>query len=112
MQLRFPAPLRPGDRIGVTSPSSGVEGAEAVRIDFAIAWLRHRGYEVVVGECMGDEKVVSAPKEQRAAELTAMLRDPSVRAIVPPWGGELAIDLLDQLDWDELATLERTPADP
>ena len=32
-----------------------------------------------------------------------MLRDPAIRAVVPPWGGELAIDLLDQLDWDELA---------
>lgn len=24
MSIRFPAPLRPGDRIGVTSPSAGV----------------------------------------------------------------------------------------
>jgi len=44
----------------------------------------------------------------RAAELTAMLRDPDVRAVVPPWGGELAIDLLDQLDLDDLATLDPT----
>ena len=29
-------------------------------------------------------------------------------AVVPPWGGELAIDLLDQLDWDALAAAEPT----
>ena len=51
---------------------------------------------------------MSAPKEQRAAELTAMLTDPAIRAVVPPWGGELAIDLLDQLDWDALAAAEPT----
>ena len=28
--------------------------------------------------------------------------------MVPPWGGELAIDLLDQLDWDRLAAAEPT----
>ena len=108
MSIRYPAPLRPGDTVGVTAPSSGVGDALRPRLDHNVRWLRERGYEVWVGECLGDDRVVSAPKEQRAAELTAMLRDPTVRAVVPPWGGELAIDLLDQLDWDELATLEPT----
>ncbi len=108
MELRFPAPLRPGDRIGVTSPSSGVAGAEAVRIDFAIAWLRHRGYEVVVGQCMEGSAHVSASREQRAAELTAMLTDPGIRAVVPPWGGVTAVDLVDLLDYDAIAAAEPT----
>ncbi|MFB9312162.1 S66 family peptidase [Nocardioides plantarum] len=108
MSTRYPAPLRPGDTVGVTAPSSGVGDALRPRLDHNVRWLRERGYEVWVGECLGDDRVVSAPKEQRAAELMAMLRDPTVRAVVPPWGGELAIDLLDQLDWDELATLEPT----
>ena len=37
-----------------------------------------------------------------------MLTDPEVAAVVPPWGGETAIDLLDQLDWDALAEVEPT----
>jgi muramoyltetrapeptide carboxypeptidase LdcA involved in peptidoglycan recycling len=106
--MRYPPPLQPGDTIGVTSPSSGVDGKRRPRLDFAVAWLRERGYEVVVGECMGADRVVSAPKEKRAAELLSMLRDPAIRAVVPPWGGELAIDLLDQLDWSELDELEPT----
>ena len=56
----------------------------------------------------GRRPCVSAPKEQRAAELTAMLADPAIRAVVPPWGGELAIDLLDRIDWDALAAAEPT----
>lgn len=108
MPLRFPAPLRPGHRIGVTSPSSGVQGAGAVRTDFAVAWLRHRGYDVVVGRCMDGSAHVSAPREQRAAELTAMLTDPAIRAVVPPWGGVTAIDLVDLLDYDAIAAAEPT----
>ena len=107
-QVRFPAPLRPGDRIGVTAPSSGVQPRLQARLDVAIRILCERGYDVVVGDCMGADHVTSAPKERRAAELTAMLTDPAVRAVVPPWGGELAIDLLDLLDWDALATADPT----
>ncbi|MCY7396233.1 MAG: LD-carboxypeptidase [Nocardioides sp.] len=106
--LRFPRPLRPGDLIGVTSPSSGVPVALRPRQDAAIAALRARGFEVEVGACMAGDRVTSAPKEQRAAELTRMLSDPRIRAVVPPWGGELSIDLLDQLDWDALAAAEPT----
>jgi muramoyltetrapeptide carboxypeptidase len=44
LDLRLPAPLRPGDTIGVTAPSAGVTGAGAERIDFYVGWLRERGY--------------------------------------------------------------------
>jgi muramoyltetrapeptide carboxypeptidase LdcA involved in peptidoglycan recycling len=59
---------------------------------------RPRGYEVVVGECIDGSGRVSAPAGQRAGELMTMLTDPAIRAIVPPWGGEIAIDLLPLLD--------------
>jgi len=107
--IRFPAPLRPGDRIGVTSPSSGVPTPLRPRLDVALGWLRDRGYEVEVGECLdGDAAHVSARVEKRADELNRMLLDPAIRAIVPPWGGETAIDLVDRLDWDALAEAEPT----
>ncbi len=105
---RFPRPLAPGDRIAVTSPSSGVEDGLRPRLDVALQSLRDRGFDVVVGDCMSADQVRSAPKEQRAAELVDFLCDPGVAAVVPPWGGELAIDLLDVLDWDRLASAEPT----
>ena len=106
--MRFPAPLRPGDRIGVTAPSSGVEPRMQPRLEVALRTLRERGYDVVVGECLGADHVTSAPKDRRAAELTAMLTGPDIRAVVPPWGGELAIDLVEEVDWDALAAAEPT----
>ena len=106
--MRFARPLQPGDRIGVTAPSSGIQPGMLARLDVAVKSLEARGYDVVLGECLGTPSVVSAPKEQRAAELTAMLADPAIRAVVPPWGGELAIDLLDRIGWESLAAAEPT----
>lgn len=106
--LRFPAPLTPGDKIGVTAPSAGVAGPGAERIDFCIRWLRNAGYDVVIGECMDGLGITSGPAGARAAELTRMLCDPSIRCVIPPWGGETAIDVLDLLDWDALAAADPT----
>lgn len=108
MDIRYPQPLRAGDVIGVTSPSSGVGAADKGRLVHALGVLRERGFAVEVGECMDGATHVSAPVEKRAAELMRMLLDPRIRAIVPPWGGETAIDLLPYLDFDAIARAEPT----
>lgn len=108
MPIRFPAPLAPGDLIAVTSPSCGVPAALQARVDVAVAGLRARGFRVVVGSCMDGSAHVSAPAADRARELTAFLTDPAVRAVVPPWGGDTAIDLLPLLDWDAIDAAEPT----
>lgn len=74
----------------------------------AIREVKARGYEVVVGHCMDGAGHVSAPAAERANELMSMLTDPGIRAVVPPWGGETAIDLLPLLDWDRLRDAEPT----
>lgn len=103
MPIRYPRPLRPGDRVGVTAPSSGVPDALRSRLDVARRVVEGGGYEVVLGECLDGGGHVSAPAPERARELAALLTDPAVRAVVPPWGGETAIDLLPLLDWAALA---------
>ncbi|MET1058030.1 MAG: S66 peptidase family protein [Nocardioides sp.] len=104
----FPLPLKPGDRIGITAPSSGVAPALVPRLDACVTALREQGYDVVVGQCMDGAGHVSATREERATELMGMLTDPEIRAVFPPWGGETAIDLLDVLDWDALAAADPT----
>ncbi|WP_425276646.1 S66 family peptidase [Streptomyces diastatochromogenes] len=78
------------------------------RLDLAIRDLEARGYEVVVGRCMDGTGHISAPAAERAAELTEMLTDPEIRAVVPPWGGETAIDLLPLLDFEKIGRAEPT----
>lgn len=108
MVIRFPDPLAPGDTVAVTSPSSGVADRHKARLDVAVQAVRNRGYRVVIGDCMDGTTHVSAPAAERARELTAFLTDPAVRAVVPPWGGETAIDLLPLLDWNAIAAADPT----
>jgi muramoyltetrapeptide carboxypeptidase LdcA involved in peptidoglycan recycling len=103
MPIRYPSALRPGERIGVTAPSSGVASKHRPRLNFCVDFLRNKGFDVVVGSCIDGTSYVSAPAADRAAELSAMLVDPTIRAVIPPWGGELAIDLLPHLDWAQIA---------
>jgi len=106
MPVRYPAPLKPGDRIAVTAPSAGVPDDLRPRLDVCVRHLERLGYAVVLGSCMDGAGVVSAPARERAAELTAFLTDPAVAAVVPPWGGELAIEVVPHLDFEALAAAE------
>jgi len=108
MLLRYPAPLKPGDTIGVTSPSSGVKESLQGRLDAAVKVLLDRGYKVELGSCMDGSTHISAPAKERSAELMRMLLDPAIKAIIPPWGGETAIDVIPHLDFAAIATAQPT----
>lgn len=101
--IRYPRPLVAGDLVGITSPSAGVADELRPRLDVALEAVRRRGWRTRVGELMGAAGIASGPAQARADELVGMLRDPEVRAVVPPWGGEVAIDLLERVDWQSLA---------
>jgi muramoyltetrapeptide carboxypeptidase len=104
MTPTYPAPLRPGDLIAVTAPSSGVAAPLHPRLDLVLAHLRSQGFRVEEGHCLRDERRdASAPADARANELSKLLQRDDVAAIIPPWGGELAVELLDRLDWPALA---------
>jgi len=45
--MKYPLSLKKGDKIGITAPSSGVEGIFIKRIDSAIKQLHNLGYECV-----------------------------------------------------------------
>jgi muramoyltetrapeptide carboxypeptidase len=103
----FPKPLRTGDLIAVTAPSSGVSGPAIARLDLVLNHLRNLGYRIVEGRCLrGEHKGASAPREQRAQELMRFLTDPNISAILPPWGGELASELLELVDFEMLRSVQ------
>lgn len=106
--LRYPRPLPAGGTIAVTAPSAGVEPRHQPRLDFCLKWLRDKGFQVIEGGCLRGGTQVSAPVAERAAELNAFLTDPGVDAVIPPWGGETAIDLVDLIDYDAIARAEPT----
>ncbi len=102
--IKYPKPLQKGSTIAITAPSSGVAPQMHQRLNLVLQHLHQQGFRVVEGECLrANERHVSAPKKQRAAELMHFLLDPKVDAIMPPWGGEIGMDLLDCLDYSLLA---------
>ena len=101
----YPPPLQPGDIIGITAPSAGFGPALEARYQFAVRHLHNLGYRVKEGHCLRspNEAMASAPARERAAELTEMLQDSSIAAVIPPWGGEILIDILPLLDFSMLS---------
>ncbi len=106
--VRFPKPLTVGGTIGVCAPSAGVPKADEDRYDFAINYLRDLGYVVVTRGTIITDDIVSGPAQQRAADLQELLLDPGIDAVLPPWGGELLIDILPFIDWDALRSAPPT----
>lgn len=103
MRIVYPPPLLPGARIAVTAPSSGVEAALHARLDLVISHLRSLGFVVEEGRCLREQRAgASASADERAAELMRFLQRDDIGAVIPPWGGELAIELLERLDWAAL----------
>lgn len=101
--MKYPVPLTPGAKIGITASSSGVTANHHHRLDLALNHLRLLGYEPVEGQCLrSNHKHVSAARESRAAEFMEFFLDASIAAIFPPWGGEFLIDVLPLLDFDKL----------
>jgi muramoyltetrapeptide carboxypeptidase len=103
-KITYPSPLRKGSVIGITAPSSGVSGTFEARLNLVIQHLKERGFEVKEGKCLrSDFKSVSGSARERAADFMTLWSDPSVDAIVPPWGGEFLLNLLPHLNFEELA---------
>ncbi len=88
----------------MTAPSSGVAGEALTRLDAAISALRDRGYRVLEGSCLRSQiKNASAPARVRAEEFERLLWNDEVSAVFPPWGGELASEILELIDFQALA---------
>lgn len=101
--IRYPSPLKKDQMIGVTALSSGVESELHHLLRKAASQFERRGYVVHLGETVWtNEKLVSAPKEIRVAELMEMMVNDQINAIIPPWGGEFLVEILPLLDFNQL----------
>lgn len=105
--IRYPKRLQFEDKIAVCAPSSGVERELHLYLTKARENVEQLGFKVVEGDTLWtNNQCVSAPKEIRAQELQQFLLDETVRAIIPPWGGEFLMEILPLLDWEALKSHE------
>ena len=87
--------------IGVTAPSSGVQVELHELLKLSFNRMEREGYNVVCGDTIWtQDKAKSSPAKVRALEFNNMMKDDQIGIIIPPWGGELLIEILEYIDFD------------
>ena len=98
--IRYPS-LRKGTTIGVTAPSSGVKVELHNLSRLSFNRMENEGFKIIKGETIWSQnKAKSSSAKVRAAELNKMMADDEIGLIIPPWGGELLVEILEYLDFD------------
>ena len=89
--------------IGVTAPSSGVPEALHSLLSESQKSMEAKGYLLHIGETVWtQDKAKSAPAAKRAKEFMEMITDETIDFIIPPWGGELFMEMVDKIDYSIL----------
>lgn len=94
--MKFPRPLRNGDKIAILSPASYIAPSF---VDDAADVLRQWGYEpIIYPHCKGVNGTYSGTCEERLADLQQAFNDTTVKAILCSRGGYGTVQLLPSLD--------------
>ena len=94
----LPRRLRPGDKVRFVSPASTPDEAGVQR---AAAILKSWGFEVDFGDHVFKKQgPFAGSDDERAADLNAAFRDPSVRAVFATRGGRGCYRIADRIDFD------------
>lgn len=92
-------PLKPGDKVGIVTPSSFLPSKEAFQL--GIDYLESLGFEVVLGKHVFDQfRYMGGTDQDRAEDLNNFYRDPSIKAIFSSKGGSGSQRILPYLDYE------------
>lgn len=99
-----PLRLKPGDTIGIVSPSWGGAGAFPHRVELGIQYLQTLGFQVKLApHAVNQNGFVSDTPENRVQDIHDMFADPEIRAIIASIGGDHSCHLLPLLDFELIA---------
>lgn len=89
--------------IGITAPSSGVPEELHHLLDEAIAKVEQQGFTVkTTANAWSQNEAKSSPAAVRVEQLTTLWLDSEVDALIPPWGGELLLEIVEYIDFEKL----------
>ncbi|MFF5918189.1 S66 peptidase family protein [Streptomyces flavochromogenes] len=91
-----PPKPRPGDKVAIVSPSSGLPGLLPLPYELGLDRLRDE-FGLIPVEYPTTRRWGSTPRE-RAADLNAAFADPEIKAVIASIGGEDQITVLPHLD--------------
>src|SRR5215472_7530306 len=95
-ELAYPPKPRPGDRVAILSPSSGLPGV--FPRPFELGLSRLRGDFGLVPVEYPTTRVMNSAPAARAADIHAAFADPDIAAVITSIGGEDEIRVLPHLD--------------
>ncbi|MBI5876133.1 MAG: LD-carboxypeptidase [Chloroflexi bacterium] len=99
MELIKPRALRPGDTIGILSPSSATP--DAGKLDLAIERLTRKGYRVVLSQNARKRHAhMGGTDAERVADIHELFGRDDVHAVFSARGGDSAPRLLPDIDYD------------
>src|SRR3954470_17471573 len=97
--LLKPAVLKPGDTVGLITPSTYVSDPE--RIATAVRTIEYFGLKMKMGKNVRKQTgYVGGTIQERVSDLHDMFRDPEVKAVFTIRGGYGSGQLLDDIDYD------------
>ncbi|MHC0039489.1 S66 family peptidase [Pseudoneobacillus sp. C159] len=97
--IKYPSYTK-GATIGVTAPSSGVRDELQGMFKHACKRMEEKGFNVVCGDTVWNQhKAKSAPAKKRGDEFNEMIQNDQIDIIIPPWGGELLVEMLEFVDF-------------
>ncbi|WP_341777480.1 S66 peptidase family protein [Macrococcus carouselicus] len=89
--------------IGVTAPSSGL--TETMYGYIHDIKKRFSNHEInIAPTTLMQHKAKSTEADVRASELNAFFKDHTTNIIIPPFGGELALEIINKIDYRQLRT--------
>ncbi|MEF9952878.1 MAG: LD-carboxypeptidase [Clostridium sp.] len=99
----IPPKLKPGDTIGIFSPSSPITAIVPSRYARGKAYLEGKGFNILEGNLTGKRDFYrSGSIEDRANELNELIRNPNVKCIMSTIGGMNSNSLLPYIDYEAL----------
>ena len=100
--IKYPS-FSKGATIGVTAPSSGVGAELHDMFKLSCSRMEGNGFSVICGDTVWtQDKAKSSPAKKRADEFNEMMSNDQIDIIIPPWGGELLIEILEHIDFHNL----------
>ncbi|MDB5150636.1 MAG: Peptidase [Mucilaginibacter sp.] len=96
---KIPPYLKPGDTIGLTSPSGYISLADIMP---SVQLMQSWGFNVTIGDNTGKKDFIyGGTDEERAADLQQMLDTPEIKAIMCARGGYGLIRIIDHLNFKQ-----------
>lgn len=104
----YPKSLNEGDFIGVTAVSGGITGERNIlRAENAKKNIENRGYKVIETSNVRTElNGRSSSKEQRSKEFMSLWENDKVKSIIIAEGGNFLCEVLDELDFEKMKTID------